>query len=69
MSINAVKAVEIGEGVQVAYSRGSVAHDEIAWTGQAVSPPESRGVSKGISNGEDLRIVGYLKPIPTLKRR
>ena len=31
MSINAVKAVEIGEGVQVAYSRGSVSHDEIAW--------------------------------------
>src|SRR5947207_15894035 len=31
MSINAVKAVEIGNGVQVAYSRGSNAHDEIAF--------------------------------------
>jgi chorismate synthase len=72
MSINAVKAVEIGEGVQVAYSRGSVAHDEIAW--DAANKRFRRlanragGFEGGITNGEDLRIVGYLKPIPTLKK-
>jgi len=72
MSINAVKAVEIGEGVQVAYDRGSISHDEIAW--DAANKRFHRlanragGFEGGITNGEDLRVVGYLKPIPTLKK-
>jgi chorismate synthase len=72
MSVNAIKAVEIGDGVRVAGSRGSHAHDEIAY-----NPSERRfhrltnragGIEGGISNGEDIRVVGYLKPIPTLKK-
>jgi len=72
MSINAVKAVEIGRGVAVARAMGSEVHDEIAY-----SEIERRfyrltnragGIEGGISNGEEIRVTGYLKPIPTLKK-
>jgi chorismate synthase len=72
MSVNAVKAVEIGRGVAVARAIGSEAHDEIAY-----SETERRfyrltnragGIEGGISNGEEIRVTGYLKPIPTLKK-
>ena len=72
MSVNAVKAVEIGDGVRVASTRGSEAHDEIGY-----NAPKRRffrltnragGIEGGISNGEEVRVVGYLKPIPTLKK-
>jgi chorismate synthase len=72
MSINAVKAVELGRGVRVAYSLGSSAHDEIAYdnTKRRFYRLTNRagGVEGGISNGEDIHVVGYLKPIPTLKK-
>jgi chorismate synthase len=72
MSINAVKAVEIGDGVSVAYSRGSAAHDEIAYdaAGREFRRLTNRagGFEGGISNSEEVRVVGYLKPIPTLKK-
>jgi chorismate synthase len=72
MSINAVKAVEFGDGVDVAYSRGSDAHDEIAWdaNGKRFHRLSNRagGFEGGITNAEDVRVVGYLKPIPTLKK-
>jgi chorismate synthase len=72
MCVNAVKAVEIGDGVRIAYSRGSAAHDEIAYdgAGQRFYHLSNRagGIEGGITNGEDVRVVGYLKPIPTLKR-
>ena len=72
MSVNAVKAVEIGEGVKVAYRLGSDSHDEIAYdnTSRRFYRLTNRagGIEGGISNGEDIRVVGYLKPIPTLKK-
>ncbi len=72
MSINAVKAVEIGEGVRVADSRGSKAHDEIGYDKSKRRfyrfTNRAGGIEGGISNGEDIRVVGYLKPIPTLKK-
>jgi chorismate synthase len=72
MSINAVKAVEIGSGVQAAYSRGSNVHDEIAYDSGSRSfhrlSNRAGGIEGGITNGEDIRVVGYLKPIPTLKK-
>lgn len=72
MSVNAVKAVEIGDGVRVAYRRGSAAHDEIAYdsAGKRFYRLSNRagGIEGGISNGEDVRVIGYLKPIPTLKK-
>ena len=72
MCVNAVKAVEIGQGVRVAYDRGSQAHDEIAYeAGQRRFYHLSNragGIEGGITNGEEVRVVGYLKPIPTLKK-
>ena len=72
MSINAVKAVEFGDGVQVAYSRGSEAHDEIAFDAAKKKfhrlSNRAGGFEGGITNSEDVRVVGYLKPIPTLKK-
>jgi chorismate synthase len=72
MCVNAVKAVEIGQGVRVAYDRGSQAHEEIAYdAGQRRFYRLSNragGIEGGITNGEEVRVVGYLKPIPTLKK-
>jgi chorismate synthase len=72
MCVNAVKAVEIGDGVQIAYSRGSQAHDEIAYDNERRRffhlSNRAGGIEGGITNGEEVRVVGYLKPIPTLKK-
>jgi chorismate synthase len=72
MCVNAVKAVEIGRGVQVAYKRGTAAHDEIAYDASERRfyrlSNRAGGIEGGITNGEDVRVVGYLKPIPTLKK-
>ena len=72
MSVNAVKAVEIGQGVKVAHLLGSESHDEIAYDGAGKRfyrlTNRAGGIEGGISNGEDIRVVGYLKPIPTLKK-
>jgi chorismate synthase len=74
MSLQAVKAVEIGAGVAAAYSPGSQVHDEIGYTATSGFTAFSRahnnagGIEGGISNGEDIRVRGYLKPISTLRR-
>src|SRR5437867_3162698 len=51
MSIQAMKAVEIGEGLTVAGGRGSAAHDAIAW---AAGAPAYRGVGGGWDAGAPL---------------
>lgn len=72
MSVNAVKAVEIGEGAANAYRRGSLSHDEIGYNAEQRRffrhSNRAGGIEGGITNGEELRVVGYLKPIPTLKK-
>jgi chorismate synthase len=72
MSINAIKAVEIGDGVRTAGLRGSRAHDEISYDADSQTFPRltnrAGGIEGGMSNGEEIRVVGYLKPIPTLKK-
>ena len=70
MSIHAVKAVEIGEGVANSGRPGSQVHDEIFHDGSDFSRPTNRagGLEGGITNGEELRIRGYKKPIATLKK-
>jgi chorismate synthase len=72
MSVNAVKAVEVGIGVQGAFRKGSDVHDEIAYdaSGKRFYRLTNRagGLEGGITNGEDVRVTGYLKPIPTLKK-
>lgn len=74
MSLQAVKAVEIGRGVTAAESLGSTVHDAIGYEGEGGFTKFSReqnnagGVEGGISNGEDIVVRGYLKPISTLRR-
>jgi chorismate synthase len=75
MSLQAVKAVEIGAGVRAAASPGSAVHDEIGYgatpagfTGFTRSRNHAGGIEGGVSNGEDIRLRGYLKPISTLRR-
>jgi chorismate synthase len=72
MSIPAVKAVSIGAGVEAASLPGSQVHDEIAYDGEARAfvRPTNRagGLEGGITNGEELRVRGFLKPISTLRR-
>lgn len=72
MCIPAVKAVEIGAGVGVSLSTGSQVHDEIGYnlTERKFTRPTNRagGIEGGITNGEDVRVSGHLKPISTLRR-
>jgi chorismate synthase len=72
MSIQAVKAVEIGEGVENASRFGSQVHDEIGYdeSSKSFTRPTNRagGLEGGITNGEELRVRGYLKPISTLRK-
>jgi chorismate synthase len=75
MSLQAVKAVELGRGVTAASSAGSKVHDSIAYAeGEGNFTKFTReqnnagGIEGGISNGEDLVVRGYLKPISTLRR-
>lgn len=72
MSIQAVKAVEIGGGVENAGLFGSRVHDEINYNPESknFTRPTNRagGLEGGITNGEELRARGYLKPIATLRK-
>ncbi len=80
MSLQAVKAVELGRGVTAAESLGSQVHDAISYAGLDAAEDGARhtrftreqnnagGVEGGISNGEDIVVRGYLKPISTLRR-
>jgi chorismate synthase len=73
MSIPAAKAVEIGRGVSSATMPGSEVHDEIYYDRESRrffrKTNRAGGVEGGISNGADLRVRVYMKPIPTLKKR
>jgi chorismate synthase len=72
MSIPAVKAVSIGAGVEAAGLPGSMVHDEIGYDAdaRAFTRPTNRagGLEGGVTNGEELRVRGFLKPISTLRR-
>lgn len=72
MSIPAVKAVEIGSGIASAAAMGSNVHDEIGYdrahTRFTRKTNRAGGLEGGITNGEDLVVRGYLKPISSLRR-
>lgn len=70
MSIHAVKAVELGTGVANAGKPGSAVHDEISYDGKGFNRKTNRagGLEGGITNGEELRVRGYMKPISTLRQ-
>ncbi len=77
MSIPGVKAIEIGRGMKSAQSRGSQAQDAIYYkkTSELKNSNKSNfyrkqnwagGIEGGITNGEEIIVRAYLKPIPTL---
>jgi len=72
MSLQAVKAVEIGTGVANATAPGSTVQDEIGYdaASRKFTRPTNRagGLEGGMTNGQDVVVRGYLKPISTLRR-
>jgi chorismate synthase len=73
MSIPAIKAVGIGIGPEVARRPGSQVHDEMVPSHDPdrvvpVARPTNRagGLEGGVTNGEDVRVTGFMKPISTL---
>ena len=68
MSIQAIKAVELGDGFANATRLGSEVHDEIFIDDGKIFRKTNRagGFEGGMSNGEDLIIRAAMKPIPTL---
>jgi chorismate synthase len=72
MSIQAVKAVEIGTGIGNAATPGSGVHDEIGYDRKEKrftrTSNRAGGLEGGMTNGEPVVVRGYLKPISTLRR-
>ncbi len=72
MSIPAVKAVAIGAGAQASSLPGSEVHDEIAYNAETQefirATNRAGGLEGGITNGEEVRVRGHLKPLSTLRR-
>ncbi len=69
MSIPAIKAVEIGDGIAAAQTPGSLVHDEIRYQderGVYRLTNHAGGIEGGMSNGETIWARVYMKPIPTL---
>jgi chorismate synthase len=64
MGINAVKAVEIGDGILSASTLGSQNNDEIRANG--FKSNHAGGILGGISNGEDIVLNVYFKPTPSI---
>ena len=71
LSVPAVKAVEFGSAIEASRGPGSLAHDEIEAPGKAGwrrRTNRAGGLEAGVTNGEDVIAVVYMKPISTLAR-
>src|SRR4051812_25029378 len=75
MGVQSVKAVEVGDGLETARRRGSVAHDAIDLEGSDSGQPSAvrrtdraGGIEGGMTNGEVLRVRAAMKPISTVPR-
>jgi chorismate synthase len=70
LSIHAVKAVELGAGVPASAWPGTRAHDAIEYDGARFRRPSNRagGIEGGVSNGEDVVVTLYKKPIATTRQ-
>jgi len=72
MSIHAVKAVAIGAGAEASSLPGSEVHDEISYNEETKefirASNRAGGLEGGVTNGEEIRVRGHLKPISTLRR-
>ncbi len=64
MGINAVKAVEIGDGILSSSSKGSYNNDEIRSSG--FESNHAGGILGGISNGDDIVLNVHFKPTPSI---
>ena len=70
MGIQAIKGVEVGDGFELARTRGSLAQDEIVPTEDGIRRVSGRsgGTEGGMSTGEILRVRAAMKPISTIPR-
>jgi chorismate synthase len=71
LSIQAIKAVSIGDGIEVAGLPGSRAHDEIFYDeerGYYRETNRSGGLEGGMTTGDPLIVRGSMKPLPTLTK-
>ncbi len=70
MGVQAIKSVEIGDGLETTRRRGSLAHDEIVRNGTLVERSTDRagGIEGGMSNGEVIRVRAGMKPISTVPK-
>jgi chorismate synthase len=70
MGIQAIKGVEVGDGFELARTRGSLAHDEIVPTDEGIRRVSGRsgGTEGGMTTGELLRVRAAMKPISTIPR-
>jgi chorismate synthase len=71
LSIQAIKAVAIGDGIEVAALPGSQAHDEIFYDqdrGYYRETNRSGGLEGGMTTGDTLVVRGSMKPLPTLTK-
>lgn len=70
MGIQAIKGVELGDGFELAATRGSQAHDEIIRTADGIRRASGRsgGTEGGMSTGEVLRVRAAMKPISTVPK-
>jgi chorismate synthase len=71
LSIQAIKAVSIGDGLEVAGLPGSEAHDEIFYAeerGYYRETNRAGGLEGGMTTGEPLVVRGSMKPLPTLTK-
>jgi chorismate synthase len=71
LSINAMKAVAIGDGFEAWAGPGSAAHDEILWDEEhGYHRPTNRagGIEGGVTTGDPLRVRVVMKPLSTLRK-
>lgn len=70
MGIQAIKGVEVGDGFELARTRGSKAHDEIEYADGEIHRTSGRsgGTEGGMSTGEILRVRAAMKPISTVPK-
>ncbi len=70
MGIQAIKGVEVGDGFELARTRGTLAHDEIVGTDEGIRRTSGRsgGTEGGMTTGEALRVRAAMKPISTIPR-
>ncbi len=75
MGVQSVKAVEVGDGLETARRRGSVAHDEIVLADEPGGEKRVQrltdragGIEGGMTNGEVVRVRAAMKPISTVPR-